>query len=200
MTWQAYINEQLQYYNDTAMNSYQQLSEHEFERFLTPEVVRVFQIIHSALLGGATMFAFVVLLLHAQHIDNEPVDAEVVTIMSIVNALFAVGAFGISHILFERMFNNQQQNNSISSTNSLYEQSLATIRAAMIVRMAILEGAAFFGLVVCLIAVTGGVTQQEPAYLFNLASYFLFMLVGINTFPTKNALLDIFRKNILKKI
>jgi len=182
------------------MNSYQQLSEHEFERFLTPEVVRVFQIIHSALLGGATMFAFVVLLLHAQHIDNEPVDAEVVTIMSIVNALFAVGAFGISHILFERMFNNQQQNNSISSTNSLYEQSLATIRAAMIVRMAILEGAAFFGLVVCLIAVTGGVTQQEPAYLFNLASYFLFMLVGINTFPTKNALLDIFRKNILKKI
>jgi len=182
------------------MNSYQQLSEYEFERVLTPEVVRVFQIIQSALLGGATMFALVVLLLHSQHTANGSGDVEVVNILSIINALFAIGVFGISRMLFERMFADQQLNNSISSSAAPYEQSLATIRAAIIIRMALLEGAAFFGLVVCMIAVTGGITQQEPIYLFNMASYLLFMLIGINTFPTKNALQDIFRKNILKKI
>jgi len=200
MIWPPYINGQSQYYNHTIMNSYQQLSEYEFERVLTPEVVRVFQIIQSALLGGATMFALVVLLLHSQHTANGSGDVEVVNILSIINALFAIGVFGISRMLFERMFADQQLNNSISSSAASYEQSLATIRAAIIIRMALLEGAAFFGLVVCMIAVTGGITQQKPEYLFNMASYLLFMLIGINTFPTKNALQDIFRKNILKKI
>ena len=200
MIWPPYIKGQSQYYNHTIMNSYQQLSEYEFERVLTPEVVRVFQIIQSALLGGATMFALVVLLLHSQHTANGSGDVEVVNILSIINALFAIGVFGISRMLFERMFADQQLNNSISSSAAPYEQSLATIRAAIIIRMALLEGAAFFGLVVCMIAVTGGITQQEPIYLFNMASYLLFMLIGINTFPTKNALQDIFRKNILKKI
>lgn len=181
------------------MSTLLQLSESEFERILTPDHLRPIQIVHVALMTAATMFAFVVVLLYFQSSSTENVDVEVVNILTGVHALFAFGAFGISRILTERMFTERYLNNAIDTATAPYEDSLSVIRVALIVRMAMLEGVSIFGLVVCVIAVTSGIAKHEPLYLFNMASYVLFIAIGINTFPTKDAVMDIFRRYILKR-
>lgn len=177
------------------MNTTLQLSEHEFASKLTPEVVRTFQIIHGALMGGATMFLLVILMLHMQGSSGGTSETEVLDNLSMVHAVFALSAFGASKIIFEKMFNQQ----TIINAPDPYTTSLNIIRSALLVRLAMMEGAAFFGLAVCIIAVTGGITQTEPVYFLNAASYALFILIGLQTFPTKDSLTAIFRTQILKQ-
>ncbi|MFZ4622557.1 MAG: hypothetical protein ACOYNS_18475, partial [Bacteroidota bacterium] len=173
----------------------QQLSEHEFSSRLTPETVRTFQIIHGALMAGATMFLLVILMLHFQSHPSETTDLETVNMLSIVHAVFALSAFGASRLIFGRMFSEQ----TIINSPEPYSAVLGMMRGALLVRMAVLEGAAFFGLVVCIVAVTGGITQTEPVYFLNTASYILFIFTGLMTYPTKDSLTDLFRTQILKQ-
>ena len=177
------------------MNSIQQLSEHEFASKLTPEIVRTFQIIQGTLMGGATMFLLVILMLHMQGSSGGTSETEVLDILSMVHAVFALSAFGASKIVFEKMFSE----GAILNASDPYVAAVGTMRGAMLVRMAIMEGAAMFGLVICIIAVTGGLTQTEPVYFLNAASYALFILIGLQTFPTKDSLTAIFRTQILKQ-
>jgi hypothetical protein len=84
------------------MNTTQQLSEHEFALRLTPETVRTFQIIQTALMTGATMFLLVILMLHMQGTSGETSETEVLDILSMVHAVFALSAFGASKFIFEK--------------------------------------------------------------------------------------------------
>ncbi len=177
------------------MNTTQQLSEYEFASRLTPETVRTFQIIHTALMAGATMFLLVILMLHFQTHPSGSTDIGTVNLLSIVHALFALSAFGASRIIFGRLFSEQ----TILNSPDPYASALGMMRSALLVRMAVMEGAAFFGLAVCIIAVTGGITQTEPIYFLNTASYALFILTGSMTFPTKDSLTELFRTQILKQ-
>ncbi len=177
------------------MNSIQQLSEYDFAAALTAETVRKFQIIHGALMAGATVFLSVILLLHSTTEPSGAVDAETVNVLSMVNAFFALSAFGASRLLYSRFFSEQ----TLRNAEDPFRAAIGMIHVAMLVRMAVMEGAAFFGLVVCLIAVTGGITQSEPIYFLNTASYVLFILIGLQTFPTKDSLTAIFRTQILKQ-
>lgn len=177
------------------MNTTQQLSEHEFASRLTPETVRTFQIIQTALMAGATMFLLVIVMLHVQQGPGEAMGTETADMLSIIHTVFALSTFGASRIIFEKMFDQQM----IINAPDPYTTSLNIIRSALLVRLALMEGAAFFGLAVCIIAVTGGITQTEPVYFLNAASYALFILIGLQTFPTKESLTSIFRTQILKQ-
>lgn len=177
------------------MNIPQPLSEYEFASTLTPETVRTFQIIHAALMAGASMFLLVILMLYFRSIPSESMDVETVNVLSIVHAVFAMSAFGVSRIIFGRMFSEQ----SILNSPDPYSAALGMMRGALLVRMAVMEGAAFFGLVVCIIAVTGGIMETEPVYFLNAASYVLFIVTGMMTFPTKDSLTQLFRTQILKQ-
>lgn len=178
------------------MNTTLQLSEHQFAAQLTPQIVRTFQIIHAALMTGATMLLFVVALLHSQASSGSSADASLLDLLSIVNAVFTVTAFGASRIVFEKMFN---VGTALNNATDPYLAAIAMIRSAVLVRSVILEGAAMFGLVVCMIAATGGFTHTDPIYLLNTASYVLFIAFGMMTFPTKDSLTSIFRTQILQQ-
>jgi hypothetical protein len=89
-------------------------------------------------------------------------------------------------VLFNRYFSPGR----LTSGENVSEEQLATwcvsqLRTAIIVRLAIMEGAAFFGLVVCVIGATGGALAAEPKYWVNLASTCVLALFAITTFPAK---------------
>jgi hypothetical protein len=73
----------------------------------------------------------------------------------------------------------------------------AVIRSALILRVALLEGGAMFGLVVCLIAVMSGVMQTNLAYWINLIGVLAMLAVVSQGFPTRDRILDIHRSRIL---
>lgn len=181
------------------MDSISQLTEFEFETVLSDKIVLPFQVIQAALMTGATMFALGIIVTYFGAPSSEFPDRELVNALSIVHVFFSITAFGLSRTISDRFFSDRNLANTIRLSGSPYMDAVSLLRASMIVRMAILEGSAFFGLVVTLIAVVNGVAGQEPMYMLNMASYVVFMTVGVLTFPSKDKLMDRVRKNILKR-
>jgi hypothetical protein len=113
--------------------------------------------------------------------------------LSMTHVGFTIVAYLLAPFLFNRTLNATRLDpgQEADSTRALASQAVLLLRTAMIVRLAILEGAAFFGLSVCVIGVTGGVMAAEPLYWLNLGSGALLIAFGIATFPTREGLLDI---------
>jgi hypothetical protein len=70
------------------------------------------------------------------------------------------------------------------------------IQQATMLRLALLEGAALFGLVVCVIGVLGGVLHRYPLYWVNSVSALIMLGTVVATFPTRERLEQVFRDYI----
>lgn len=177
-----------------ATNPFASLSEHEFERRVTAEQITVMRIIQGALMSGVTLFAAVVIVLFVQTPASSGNDMSAVYQLSLVNIVIAFSTIVLSRFMVQKLF-AASRSGTPSPNEDLYARALAVMRTAMILRMAILESSAFFGLVVTLIAVTEGVAHTEPLYLLNLCSSLPLIIVGMNTFPTAERLKDSFIRN-----
>lgn len=159
----------------------------EFSAALTPEEIRTSRVIQAALMLGPLLFALAVAVLHTQAgriVTNDTM--ELVRSLSVVLAGFALVAYGISTIAYSRVLARH-------SRAKTPLQCIASIRTAMIVRMALLEGVAFFGLVVCLVAEFGGVLHSHPEYWLTLLPTAVILVVGIGTFPTRERIEQTFK-------
>ncbi|NLW83867.1 MAG: hypothetical protein GXY41_05615 [Phycisphaerae bacterium] len=56
---------------------------------------------------------------------------------------------------------------------------------ATVIRLACFEGAAIFGLVLCLVGIQSGELARMPVYWVNLFSPVVFVLLVLATFPTR---------------
>lgn len=75
-----------------------------------------------------------------------------------------------------------------------YEILLTLMLQAHIVRIALLEGPALFGLVVCLVGTVQGQIQTHPVYWFNTGSTVVLALLLAITYPTRDKLVETFRR------
>ncbi len=170
-------------------------------------MVRPLQVVYLVLMFGVMVFAGVVLFLYSTNVsESSDGETSLLNMLSLVHVVVAFGGFIVSHFLYNAQFHPKRltsvlqgdmrndEGNLIASTPT--EKCIAIIRTALIIRIAPLEGAAFFGLVTCMVGVTSGLLQQYPEYWANLATSVIIIGFIIATFPNKERVMRIFEEKI----
>jgi hypothetical protein len=179
------------------------LSRSSFEIALTPESLRTTQIIQSALMAGVVFYAVAALLIYTQNQDRAPSASELDTlqILTVVHLVFFGAAVVASMFLSKRLFSPQGMAQALESKDArqVADRCVVQQRTAILVRLAVLEGAAFFGLSVCTIGAQSGGLRESPAYWINLVSGVGFLFSASATFPTRERLVNWFEAAFLKE-
>ena len=162
---------------------------------MTPAIVKSYQVFYFGNAVGVLIFCFVVLFLFLQSFSNPsaPTGPEpehyvlMLTMLHFVVIVVAyVGASFVYRTMLQRAFSPGQRAVSAAAI-------LSSIRLAGIVRLAIMEWAAFFGLVVLVVATQQWVLQHAPAYWVNLISTIILFGFAYATFPTRARLEELSR-------
>jgi len=167
---------------------------HDLQNALTPEYVQILRVIYVAIVSGALFFLTVVLFISGVRGDGIPGDVEVVRLLSIVHLGFGLSVYGAATYLYESKFRISA---AVQSGPQLVETFLGALRTASIIRLAMFEGVAFFGLVVCLVAAQAGILQGNPEYWLNALSAVILAGLAATTFPTTKRVEAIFREKVL---
>jgi hypothetical protein len=182
----------------------------DFEAALTSTEVRVSQIIQGALASGIALFLTIVVLMYVLMDGAAPTAQEnlrVVNLLSLVHIGLAVALYGVSQRLYDAQFAEPRLSQRLGMEmrdmqgrviDDPAQKCLYLMRSAMIIRLACYEGAALFGLVVCLLAVVTGVLHAYPLYWLNALTSVLVLGHLITTLPTADRLKSVFLAKIKK--
>jgi len=177
----------------------------DFKKALIPVHLRTMQIIHIAMpLGVVFLFGLVVLFHTRNSAGASSQKVSLIKLLSFFHAAVAVIVYKISRPLFDRTLLKCSRPGYRCGTSPVSEtqpdpalQIVRAILSAQLIRLALFDAVAVFGLIICLSAAIVGVLQQYPVYWLNtLSSLFLVWFVSAR-FPTEERLEDLFRKKIL---
>lgn len=185
-----------------------------FREALTPEHLRAFQIVHLAMGAGVILLGVVVGVLHVMNGSGReatPVDTTVVQIMTAINFLVAPVAWVLSTFVSRHMFTRERWEQmveegfydpKIKATRKVSpaEACVALMRAADVIRMALIEGAGLFGLIVAFLAASDNILHQQPLYWINLVTPGLAAFYILRTVPTRETLVRDFREKLWPKL
>lgn len=102
------------------------------------EALKTLRILHFALLAGMIFFSLVALFLFYNGL--EPIDVELSRAFTYIIPIFVVSGYATSHLLFRNRM-------GVARAAKDLTEKLTHYRAALIVRLALLEGPAFFAIV-----------------------------------------------------
>ncbi len=181
----------------------------EFEKSLNPQILILGMIVLGSLVFGPSIF-LIVSLFALQGVSPIQPNAEITsfyTIMIIVLSVFAITAAAAGIFLYNIQFSSKKLESVLSSesvnqastsvTLSPYEKLIIHIRNAMIIRAALFEAAAFFGLVIILLAAQQGVLYTLEFIWLATVPYVILIIMVAMTFPTKERMIQIFREKIV---
>jgi hypothetical protein len=191
------------------MRSFADVSVHDFEAALTPAELRMFQIIQGALGAGIATFLCIPVALYVFDAvvlaDEAAQDLQLIRLLSLVHIALAAALLVTAKVVYDLQFRPErlagEHRPALRDTQGevIHDPAtycLALLRTAMIVRMAMYEGIAMFGLVVCLLAVIDGVVQAYPLYWLNALSSVALIGYIVLTFPTAERLKALFLSRI----
>ncbi len=169
----------------------------QFAEALTPQSIQVMRVVHAAIMAGPILFLMIILALSSQQtgeLPPLPSDVEIINTLSMVHIGIALAAFLLSSYLSAALFSPDRlgTEGELTTAEMLASRCVALQRAAAIARLAVLEGAAFFGLTICLLGVINHVLQAEPSYWLNAASTGFFLIYAATLFPTRESLIGWF--------
>lgn len=181
-----------------------QLSLEEFQNQLKPRQVRVFQIIAFAMGFGVVLFFFIVLGMYlggSGKDRQDPPDLSLIQILTVVHVFEACIVYATGFFVYRFVVSKRQLLKLLHMTSDLDEgrrvfpesRCIGILFTGTIIRLALYEGVALFGLIVCLLSSIEGVLQQHPVYWLNLFSFVFLILYILLTFPTRQRLEDIFQ-------
>ena len=140
------------------------------------------QVVQAALMAGVLVFGLVVMLLAIRpQTMGTPTPARMLTLFSLVHGAMAVGTWSLAPLLQTALLARARP----ESGAGVGTAALAAIRSAGLLRLALLEGTALFGLVVCLLAALGGALREQPLYWLNALSALAFLAYAALSFPTR---------------
>jgi hypothetical protein len=180
----------------------------DIDRALTDKDLRGMRIVHFTLAGSLLSFALVAVVLQlTSGGTGKEVESDSLLILSGAHAFVALTCFGLSFALpmmmlkpasIERMA-TQRSSRGIPSLDqpALY---VSVIRAAWILRLALQEGPAMFGLVICVLGVTGGQMDEQPLYWLNSLTTVLFLITAVMTIPSRERVLDTFSSRFSRRV
>lgn len=170
----------------------------DLHQAMSPALVKSYQVFYGANTVGVLIFFFVVLFLFLRSFANPstptgPEPEHYVMMLTLLHlAVLAVAYLAATFVyrtMLARAFSPEQR--SVSA-----EAVVSSLRLAGIVRLAIMEWAAFFGLVVLVVATQQWVLQHAPEYWVNLVSTVILFCFVFLTFPTRARLEEMFRLGI----
>jgi len=175
----------------------------DFQKVLTPQSIRVLQVIYIAL--GAAVFIYTVIAVASYFIfqeNDQAADPSVVRTLTFIHFLLLPIIFYLAKYLYDRLFPSHRfsQLPVMNSTDRrdfpvpAAEYLLAVIRTSSIVRLALLEGLAIFGITICFLGAMQGVLQQYPIYWLNMISVVIFEMVICIEFPFHQKWETLFRE------
>jgi len=122
--------------------------------------------------------------------------------LTYTHVFFAIVSYSVTQIVFKQMLSRDRLSKLSygigSKTNqpelSLPERCFFMIRGAIIVRLAMFEGVAFFGLVICLLGIIQGVLQLHTGYWVNAFSTVVALGLILKTYPSRERIEGICKK------
>lgn len=186
------------------MESLAEVDEKDFEDALRqdPQHVRMLRILYMAFGGGVLLFAAIVIGLFYTSVGNAEGERHgIVRLLSSVHLPMALGlwlaAFMSGNFFYSPGNLKRAVNMSMSTLSGRdptpAQKCLFVIRMAIILRTALLEGVALFGIVICLLGANSGALRENPIYWLNLSSTGVLVLSLALTFPSHQRLIELFR-------
>ena len=174
-----------------------------FKNAIPDQELMLLKIIYGAITAGVSAFLAIVIFMHFTAGTAAAVKPELawnITVLSIVHGILLSVIYPLSGILYGRKISAVMAETDASAADGYQEPAavvsriMPVLRTAGIIRLAMLEGVAFFGLVTCFLAVRDGIMAAFPAYWGNLLSCALFMITVIRTFPSKEGITALYEK------
>lgn len=193
------------------MPSLASLPAHEFRKALTRENVMVLQLIYLAIGGGILAFLIAISVIGAGADGSGPMVEDPVpmlTWLTVGHVAIAIVVYGVAAWLFRSRFSASQLEAlgkgelvkaGGESTAEPALKALLQMRTALILRLALYEGVAMFGLVVLLLAVINRALEGTPWLWVNILSTAILAGLIAITFPTPDRLETLFRTHIAGK-
>lgn len=173
----------------------------EFQRALTDGELRTFQVVQGAIGGGVLFFGAIVIYLERTGARTEgDLSSSIVPMLSLVVLGFALLCIPAA-VLFPRWMLARGPQESEGSPAGITPAGrwVATLRTARIVHLAILDGAAYLGIMVAFLGALSGVLRVSPVYWMNLLPGALLIVWVIVTFPTRERLEAEYRERVLSR-
>ena len=164
---------------------------------------KALQLLQAAMALGVLLFGTVTGILYASGAGGAEAraDASVETVLSVADAVMAVflwiGAIALFPACCRSPAAAPSAKHALSSTAGGGTPGAALagrLRGAWILRLALLEGSALFGIVVCLIGALDGTLREQPVFWLNAIPAILFLVFAAATFPTRDRLLERLRE------
>lgn len=188
------------------MNSLSEVTLPEFQSALTPQNIRVFQIIQIAIGLGVVMFMGVVLFVYSSQTGSmNPAimkdDYDLIKVLTLAHIMIAAGVYTIARVVFNLLLGPSALQSGVTKAmkdaqgriiESPAEKILIMIRSAIIVRLAMIEAPALFGLIICLIATLNGTIRETPLIWMNMITAWILIGFVILTLPGKGRLEELF--------
>lgn len=168
----------------------------EFNDVLTDANVRQVQIIQAALGFGIVMFATVVVVLfYMNPAATDETDSGFMWTLTLMQFAIGFPMFGMSFALYRRKLSRAVlgTDKRIRSPEDIFH----ALRQALIFRLAFMEGAALYGLVVCMVGAINGTIHVYPVFWINLVGALGMLLFLSWSFPTKERLLEFYKNDVL---
>ena len=157
-------------------------------------------IVQIALTAGPFLFLAVVVLLSLTH---EVADAQEVVppfdlldLLSLIHVGVALVMLPLALLVMPRLLLGQAARGT--SRLGAVARLVGSLQAVCIVRLALAESAALFGILIVMLAVLQGALAERPIYWANTASCLVLLAVSVATFPTRDRLQDLVRRALSK--
>jgi len=158
----------------------------DIHQSLSGAYIKSLQVFHFAFAMGVLVLFFVVLFTYLQ---SPPVpdtgDTSLMDLLTFAHLVYALAAYGGS-VLVHRSIVSHALADGVRMYSA--ERALAGLRTASVVRLAILEAVAFFGLVVLFLSIQQGTLQVNPSYWVNLTSTVVLLAFVGWSFPSREKL------------
>lgn len=149
--------------------------------------VRALAILQAALGAGPVMFWVTIVVLSQlpalQTVTAAPEQVQFVMLLSAVHAFTALTCWPTGVFMFQRALTVPAG------------QPMSRLRSATIVRLALFEGVALFGAVICFLALQLGVARDLPLVWLNAVSTFVLLFLVVVTFPTRERVIRTLREH-----
>lgn len=150
------------------------------------------KILHVALMSGVVMFLIVVVGVIPPNPDADAQQTiENMKVFTLVNGALALGAISMSFVITRARYVAMGSGYAEDPEGGA-QQFMGDLRGLHILRMAMLEGPALFGVVIVFLAKTGGALEAQPNLWLNLLTTLACLTIMAFLFPTQKAVLSIY--------
>jgi hypothetical protein len=188
------------------MNQFEKITYEDIRKVFTLQKLKELQIVYLALGFGVFIFTIILFFIYTT-ISGMVVstDDSQILIMTIIHLILLSSSFPLSKFLFINIIRGRWAAKLVSQDSGLHKDGVHLepakafwdrIRTAHIIRLALYEGIALFGLVTCSLAVFNGVLQSYPIYWINMISSFIFIMILAYNFPSSEKMESFFREYV----